>query len=136
MTGSSTDRQSSALATLPGRSFAYSTSLSWLNSEQRVVALAREVAVVRRAFLIAVGLADRTVHVEDQLADGASLPDQVHPPAGQVHQHSEVVGMDQHVGLEARHLAGRSRLPVRGTSTHHVTHHGINAQSFGPPMAD
>ncbi len=38
--------------------------------------------------------------------------------------------MNQHIGLEARHLAGRSRPPVGSASAYHVTHHRINAQSL------
>ena len=44
-----------------------------VEAEQRVVAVALEVAVVRRAFLLAVGFTDRTVQVEDDAVLGPVL---------------------------------------------------------------
>jgi hypothetical protein len=54
--------------------------------KQRVIAGAAEVAVVGRALLLAVGRTDRTVHVQDQLANRLVFADPIHQHTGQVHQ--------------------------------------------------
>ena len=106
MTGSSINRQSLALATLPERSFARATSPSWLNTTAGD-STRKQSSRVRRALLIAVGLADRTVPVEDELLDRTALPDQVHLVPRHLHKRGEVLRMAQDIGLEAAQLTGR-----------------------------
>ena len=53
-----------------------------IETEQRVIALAAKVSVVLRAFLLAIGLADRTVQIENELLDRLSLANTIDPLAG------------------------------------------------------
>src|SRR5262249_7052699 len=85
--------------------------------EQRVVAGTAEVTVVGRALLMAVGLAHRTVHVQDELRELAVLMGLVDPLAGEVHQVLEVLLGAESLGLEAGHLTGGSRRTVLGAAT-------------------
>ena len=57
-----------------------------VEQKQRMVAGAFEVPVVSRPLLVAIGLADRTVHVEDQLLERHPLTNLVDPPAGKIHE--------------------------------------------------
>jgi len=102
-----------------------------IEEEQRVVALTFEVAVVGRAFLLAIGRADRAVHVEDQLAGWTPLADSVHPFAGHRQERVEVVRVAQHVCLKTGHLARGGSVPIHGTPSDDVTHDGIDPQPFG-----
>ena len=69
-------------------------------SRNRVVAFALDVAVVSRAFPLAVGLADRSVQIVDQLLERAALADRIGPPTRHVHQRREIAVLGQIVGLE------------------------------------
>ena len=52
-----------------------------VEAEQRVVAGAFKVAIIGRAFLMAVRLAHRAIHIEDNLVVGLALPQVVDPLA-------------------------------------------------------
>ncbi len=60
-----------------------------VEAKQWVIAGAAEVAVVGRAFLLTVGRADRTVHVQDQLANRLAFADTIHQHTGQTAQRLE-----------------------------------------------
>lgn len=90
-----------------------------------------KVTVVGAALLMAVGLADRAVHVQDELLELAVLMGLADPLAREVHQVLEVVIGAEGLGLEAGHLAGGSRLDVLGPATHHRPQGGIEAEALG-----
>ena len=98
-----------------------------------MVAQALEVPVVSRALLPTVGLADRAVHVENQLLERLPLVDRVDPAAGEIHQRRQVALAAERLGLESADLATRRRLLLRlaGPSTNHVSHGGVDAQTLG-----
>ena len=96
-----------------------------------MVAGAAEVAVVGGALLLAVGLADRAVHVEDEPGELAVPVGAIDPLAGEVHQPVQVVAGREGLGLEAGDLAGRGRRVVPGPTAHHGAHRGIDAESLG-----
>ena len=83
-------------------------------------------------FPASVGLADRAVHVEDQLFHRAALADSIHPLAEHRHQGGEVTRIGQFLRLEPADLAGGCGGAVHGPAAHHMVHHRIDAQSFGP----
>jgi hypothetical protein len=64
-----------------------------------------EVPVVGRALLLAIGLADRAVHVEDQLLQRLSPMHLVDPLTAELHQCSQVASFAERFGLEASHLS-------------------------------
>ncbi len=57
-----------------------------IETEQWVIAGALKITVVSSAFLIAIGRADRTVHIKDDLLESFSLVYSVYPLTCQVHQ--------------------------------------------------
>jgi hypothetical protein len=76
-----------------------------VETEQRMITGAAEVTVVGRAFLLAVGLANRTIHVEDDLRHGLAPMDAINPNAREVHQRLKIVRLSQDLRLEQAHLA-------------------------------
>jgi hypothetical protein len=50
-----------------------------IETKQRVVAGAAEMPVVRRAFLLPIGFADRTIHVEDEFPHWLTFPQLLNP---------------------------------------------------------
>ena len=87
-------------------------------------------AVVRRTFLPAVGLADRTVQVEDDLFKGLLFADPINPHPRQIRQGLQVLPGGQNLCLEAPHLTGGGGLTIPRSCSHHFTHHGIHRQPF------
>ncbi len=102
-----------------------------IETEQRMVAGAFKVAVVRRAFLMAVRLAHRAIHIEDDPVAGLALPQPVDPLPGQVGQDFQIAWLRQHVGLKPAHLAGGGGGAFPGSPAHDLPHRRINRQSFG-----
>jgi hypothetical protein len=96
-----------------------------------MVALAAEVAVVGRAFLLAIGRADRAVRVENQLVRWSVLAKPVHPLTGHSPERIEVVRVAQHICLKAGHLARGGGVPIHGAPSHDMTHDRIDLQPFG-----
>ena len=101
-----------------------------VEAEDRVIARAFEMSVVRRPFLASVGLADGTVHVQNQLVQGATLVNTIIPRPRQIHQRLEVFGGRQDLCLKAPHLAGGGGLPILGAAADHLTHRWIKGQPF------
>jgi hypothetical protein len=102
-----------------------------VEQEERMVASATEVAVVGAALLVAIGLAHRTVHVQDELRELAALMGLVDPVAGEVHQVFEVLLGGEYYRLEAGHFAGGSGLGVLGPTADHEPHRGIESETLG-----
>ncbi len=55
-----------------------------------MIARTLEIAIVSRAFLIAVGQADRTVHIKNDLLGRSTLVNSVYPYTGQIHQEGKI----------------------------------------------
>ncbi len=102
-----------------------------VEQEQRVIARAAEVPVVPRAFLLAVCRADRAIHIKDQLLQGTTLANAVHPMARHRDQSGKVVRVGEHLRLKASDLTAGRGVAVHGPGAHDVAHHRIDAQSLG-----
>ncbi len=99
--------------------------------EQRVIAGAAEVAVVGRAFLLAMGRADGAVHVEHDQLRRLAVVNPVDPLARQVRKGSEVVVGRQQLGLEPPHLAGRGAAALDRLAADDPAHGGIAPEPVG-----
>ena len=73
-----------------------------------MIAGALEVPVVGRALLPTVGLADRAVHIQDQLFQRLTLVDRVDPAAGEPQERREITLAAERLRLESADLAGGS----------------------------
>jgi hypothetical protein len=102
-----------------------------VEQKQGMVAQAGEVAVVGGALLVAVGLAHRAVHVQDELGGLAVTVSLVDPLPGEIDQVLEVVLAGEYFRLEAGHLTGGSRCLALGPATDHSSHGGIEAEASG-----
>ena len=104
-----------------------------IEHEQRVVTGTLEVPVVGRALLLSIGLADRAIHVEDQLFGRLAPMDLVDPLAGKIHQRREVAAGVDNLRLKAANLTGGSSPFVRQrcSATNHMTHGRIDRQPLG-----
>jgi len=74
-----------------------------VEQKQRMVTEAFKVAVVGRALLPTVGLANRAVHVQDELFKRSSPMDVVDPAAGEIYQRHEIALRAERLRLEAAH---------------------------------
>ena len=101
-----------------------------VEAEDGMIAGAFEMAVVRRTFLPSVGLAHRTVEVENQLVEGTTFVNAINPHARQIHQCLQVLLGRQNLRLEAAHLTGGCGLSFLGPTAHHLTHRRVNRQPF------
>jgi hypothetical protein len=99
--------------------------------EQRMVAGAREVPVVGRALLRAVGRAHAAVDIEHQRCSRPSCLDAVDPVPGQVGECSEVPLLGHRARLEAAHLARGRGLLCHGTPTDDPSHRRIRSEAVG-----
>ena len=77
-----------------------------IEAEKRMIASALEVAVVGRPFLIAIGRADRAVHIKDDLLEWPAFVNPVHRDAGQVHQELKILGLSQCLCFKSAHCTG------------------------------
>ena len=102
-----------------------------VETKRRVVAGAFKVTVVRRAFLMAVGLAHRAIHVQDDPVIGLTLPQRVDPFARYLCQGIRVAPLREHLSLKPAHLAGRGSGVFPGPPADQLPHRWINSQSFG-----
>ena len=99
--------------------------------EDRVVADATEIAVIRGAFLVAMNRALGTVDVEDQRRRSAPSPNLVDPRTVQAQQRREVPLVGQNSGLEAAHLALARGVAIVGATTDNAAHDRIARQPIG-----
>jgi len=100
-----------------------------VEQEQRVIAGAAEVAVVGRAFLVALGRADAGVHVENHIRRRLAVVNPVDPSPRQVGKGGNVVVGGQELGLEAAHLAGRCRQLGDGPTANDPPRGGITPKA-------
>gem|GEM_PF-2606171 len=96
-----------------------------------VVAGAVEMPVPGRALLIAMGGADRAVHVQHDVLQPVTVMELVDPLPVQVGQRRPVLGQGQRLGLEPPHLRRRGSLRIDSPAAHDLTHHGIEGQLVG-----
>ena len=92
-----------------------------------MVARASEVPVVGRAFLPAIGLADGTVHVQNDLVHRLVLAQAIYPLARQVHQRVQVGRLRQDLRLKPAYLALRGSMAGLGSAAHNMSHCRIHA---------
>ena len=115
---------------MPGRGALPSRSPNWLSTNEGLVAGAAKVAIVRRAFLLAVGWTGAAVHVEDDRPRRSPVVHPVDPGAAEVAQRRRVLVGGQKLGLEPPHLAGGRRPPVDGVAADDAAHGGIARQAI------
>src|ERR1035438_10647410 len=71
-----------------------------VEAEERVIAGAAKMPIVGCALLLAVGLADGAVHVQDNLPQSPAFPQLIDPFTGGVRKSGQIAGLCQHLGLE------------------------------------
>jgi hypothetical protein len=89
------------------------------------------VPVVGRAYLLSVGRADGTVHVENEPIHRRPSTSADHPFLVEIGQGGEVLLGRENLGLEPAHLAGRGRGMVLGVAADDVTSHRIHPKAPG-----
>ena len=99
--------------------------------EQRMVAGTAEVAIVGRAFLLAVGRALGAVHVEDDGAGRLAFVDAADPSARQIRERLQVGVRRQPLGLETPHLAARGGRTIEPLPANDRPHGGVAGEPFG-----
>ena len=93
-----------------------------VEAEQGMVAGAVKVSVVGCAFLGTVRLTDRTIQIQNQLANRFALPNAVNLFARQVRKGIDMFWISQNFGLEAPHVAPGSRVAPLCFPTNNVLH--------------
>src|SRR5262245_7932718 len=88
-------------------------------------------AVPDAHLLLAVGRAHARIHVEHDATGWPSAVHKADPLARQVGKSSEVLGRREPLRLEAPHLTGRSRAPLRRFGADHPTYGRIVEQARG-----
>ena len=97
--------------------------------KERMVAGAVEMPVPGGALLLAMGRADRAVHVQRDVLQPAAIMKPVDPLAVQIGQRLPVLGHGQRLGLEPTHLRGRGSLRVNSTAPHDLTHDRVEGET-------
>jgi hypothetical protein len=101
---------------------------------------ALEVAVVGRAFLIALNRADRTVHIKNDLLGRVALVNPVHSYTGQVHEERKILWLRSKTHwhllecLQNRHLLFRDN--QQGRPRREVQKAKLKTQNCGVPSDD
>ena len=98
--------------------------------EQRVIARAPEVSVVRRSLLLSVYRTLRTVHVQDHPPVRRAGHSSVHPLSVHSAQPFHVAVLRKHRGLEPAHGARARRRSVYASVSNDYTHRRIVGQPF------
>ena len=100
-----------------------------VEQEKRVVAAEVEMAVPGGPFLITMGQADGTVHVQHDVLQPVVIVEPVDPLAVQVGQSRPVPGQSQRIGLEEPpHLRCGGRPCIDGAPTHNLPHDRITGE--------
>ena len=102
-----------------------------IEAEQGMIARAFEVTVVSRAPPMAIGLADGTVHIEDDLLQPLAFMDSLHPPARQTHQELKILRLSQYLCFKPAHDAGGGGGTFHGSATSNMSYGGIKSEPFG-----
>jgi hypothetical protein len=80
---------------------------------------------------MAVGRADRTVHIKDDLLGWAALVNPVYPRTGQVHQELQILRLGQYLCFESAHDTGRCGGTFYSSATGNMPHGRIKGQTLG-----
>ena len=96
-----------------------------------VVAGAIEMSIPGGPFLIAVGWADRAVHVQHDELQAVVIMKPVDPLQVKIGQRLAVLGQGQRLGLEPPHLGSRSCLRIDSPAANNQTHDRIEGQPIG-----
>jgi len=96
-----------------------------VEQKQSMVTGAIKVPVPCRAFLIAMGRADRGIHVQHDILQPVAVMKPVDPLAVQIGQRRSVLSQGERLGLEPPNLRGRCRLRIDGTATNDLAHDRI-----------
>ena len=99
-----------------------------IEEEVRVIAAALKMPVPGGAFLITVGGAHGTVHVQHDELQPVAVMEPVNPLAIQIGQRRPVLSQGKRLGLEPPHLGSRGRLRTDSPATHDLTHDRIEGQ--------
>ena len=95
-----------------------------------MIACTAEVTIVRRSLLFAMGRADATVHIENDLPRRVPVMNTVDPRPVHVGQDFNVRIGRQKPRLEAAHLAGGRSLSIDGLASTNPTHGGITSKAL------
>ena len=98
--------------------------------EQRVIARAPKVTVVRCSLLFSMYWAFRTVHVQDQPPVRRAGHSSVHPLSVQSIQPFHVAVLGKHLGLESAHGVGACRWSVYASVSNDYPHRRVVGQPF------
>jgi hypothetical protein len=88
-------------------------------------------AIVGRAFLLAMGGADARIHVENHILRWFTVVNPIDPCSGQIGKDSDVVIAGQQLGLEPSHLADGCCLLGDGMTTNDPSHGWITPEPVG-----
>jgi len=102
-----------------------------IEHEQRVVAGEAEMAVVGCTLLLAMGRADRAIHIQHDQLRRLSLMNPVDPDTREIGQGDKVVIRGQQFCLELAHLAGRCAATLDGLAADDPAHRGIAPEPVG-----
>ena len=103
----------------------------WVEHEQRVIARAPKVSVVRRSLLSSMYRTLRTVHVQDHPPVCRAGHSSVHPLSVHSTQPFHVAVLGKHLGLEPAHGVGAGGRSLRTTSpSNDHTHRRVLGQPF------
>ena len=83
------------------------------------------------AILIAVGRADRAVHIQHDVLQPVSVMKPVDPLSVQIGQRRLVLEQGQCLGLEPPHLGSRGRLRIDSSAADNLTHDRIKGLAVG-----
>lgn len=109
-----------------------------VQQEARVIAGAVKMPVPGRAFLITMGRAEGTIHVQRDVLQPVMIMKAVNPLAVQIGQRLPVIWDGHRLGLEQPHQRGRGGLSIGCASAHNLAHDGIKGEAvrivdiFGP----
>ena len=96
-----------------------------------MVAGAVEMPIPGGPFLVAMGGADRAVHVQHDVLQSVTVMKAVDPLPVQIGQRFPVPGQSQRLGLEPPHLRCRGRLCIDRSAADNLAHDRIAGETVG-----
>lgn len=96
-----------------------------------VIAATVEMAIPGGPFTVAMGRADRAVHVQNDVLQPVTVMEPVDPLPVQVGQRGTVPGQSQRLGLEPSHLRCRGRLCIDRSAADNLAHDRIAGETVG-----